>query len=85
MKFRLLVDLEVFEFIKTLHRAEQSLLYRRFRQIQESPTAFTDYHEYAEAGYRVDINICDRFAISFAVDHMDRHIKILEVAAPDRK
>lgn len=84
MKFRLLVDLEVFEFMKTLSRAEQSMLHRRFRQIQESPTAFTDYLEYAEAGYRMEISICDRFAISFAVDHLDRHIKILDITPADR-
>ena len=85
MKFRLLVDLEVFAFMKTLSRADQGLLQRRFRQIQESPTAYADHHAYANAGYRVEINICDRFAVSFAVDHLDRHIKILERASADRK
>jgi len=84
MKFRLLVDLEVFEFMTTLSRAEQKLLHRRFRQIQESPTAFTDFHEYAAAGYRLEISICDRFAIGFAIDHLDQHIKILSIALADK-
>lgn len=84
MKFRLLVDLEVFEFMKTLSRAEQRSLQQRFRQIQEFPTGFTDYHEYARAGHRMEISICDRFAISFAVDHLDRHIKILDITLADK-
>jgi hypothetical protein len=83
MKFRLLVDLEVFEFVKTLNRSEQRALQLRFRQIQEFPTGFTDFHEYAAAGYRTEISICDRFAISFAVDHLDRHIKILDITLAD--
>lgn len=83
MKFRLLVDLEVFEFIKTLPRAEQRTRHRRFRQIQEFPTGFTDYHEYATAGHRTEISICDRFAISFSIDHLDRQIKILDIALAD--
>jgi hypothetical protein len=83
MKFRLLVDLEVFEFMKTVSRAEQRLLLQRFRQIQERPTAFTDFHEYARAGHRVEISICDRFAISFAIDHLDRQIKILDITLAD--
>ena len=84
MKFRLLVDLEVFEFIKSLSRAEQLLLHRRLRQIQEFPTNFTDYHEYAAAGYRLEISICDRFAISFAIDHLDHQIKVMEIALADQ-
>ncbi len=84
MKFRLLVDWEVFEFMKTLSRAEQRLLHRRFRQIQHSPTSFTDYHEYSKAGHRVEISICDRFAISFAVDHLDWCIKILDITSADK-
>ncbi len=67
MKYRLLLDLEVFEFIKTLSRVEPRALHQRFRQLQEFSTGFTDYHEYAAAGHRTEINICDRFAISFAM------------------
>jgi hypothetical protein len=83
MKFRLLVDLDVFEFMKTLGRKEQRALRQRFHQIQEFPPGFTDYHEYAQAGHRVEISICDRFAISFAVDHLDRQIKILDITPAD--
>lgn len=84
MKFRLLVDLELFEFIETLNRAEQRTLHQRSRQIQEFPTGFTDFHEYAAVGHRTEISICDRFAISFAVDHLDRHIKILDITLADK-
>ena len=83
MKYRLLVDLEVFEFIARLGRPEQRMIHQRLRQIQEFPTGFTDYHEYAAAGHRVEISICDRFAISFAVDHLDRHIKVLDITLAD--
>ena len=85
MKFRLLVDVDVFAFIKTLPRVEQRTLDRRFRQIQELPTRFSDYHEYASAGHRVEISICDRFAISYTIDHLDRHVKILDIGPADRK
>ena len=84
MKYRLLLDLEVFEFIKTLSRAEQRALHQRFRQLQEFPTGFTDYHEYAAAGHQTEITICDRFAVSFAMDHLDRHIKILDITLADK-
>lgn len=84
MKFRLLVDIEVFEFIKALRHDEQRVLQRRFRQLQEFPTGFSDYHEYAPSGHRVEISICDRFAVNYAVDHLDRQVKILAITLADK-
>jgi hypothetical protein len=40
---RLLIDIEVLEFLRTLRRREQEDLLKRFREIAASPSRFSDF------------------------------------------
>jgi len=84
MKFRLFVDFDVAEFMITLTRTEQRALRKRFLEMQDFPTRYVDYHEHDHVGHRIEISICGRFAIKFWLDHLDKHIKVLEVSLADR-
>ena len=84
MKYRLLIDWEVIEFLEMLPRKDQRLLRNHFIAIQEHPSRFSDYTESDNAGRRVDIHICGKFAIKFWEDHTDKHVKILDVHPADQ-
>ena len=82
---RILIDLEVLEFLRTLRSAEQRDLLRRFRAIGSAPDSFTDYLESDASGRKVSVHVYGRFAIKFWDDFADRHVKILDVHRADRR
>jgi len=51
---RLLIDLEVFEFLRQLPRRDQETLLKRFREIAAFPSRFSDFSEPNAAGRRVE-------------------------------
>ncbi len=75
MKYRLLIDYEVIEFIESLPRKDQLLLRRSFITIQDFPGRHSDYVAYDGEGRRVDIHICGKYAIKFWEDSADKHLK----------
>lgn len=81
---RLLIDIEVFEFLRTLRQSEQIALLKRFREIAAFPSRYSDFVEYDSSGRRVDVHVLGKFAIKFWDDFADRHVKILEVHLADR-
>jgi hypothetical protein len=81
---RLLIDIEVFQFLRTLRQREQIALLKRFRDIAAFPSRYSDFVEYDSSGRRVDVHVLGKFAIKFWDDFADRHIKILEVHLADR-
>ena len=83
MKYRLLIDYEVIEFIEKLSRKDQQLLRSHLVAIQDYPGRYSDYDEHDSEGRRVDIHICGKYAIKFWKDHADKHIKILNVHFAD--
>ena len=80
---RLLIDIEVLEFLRTLRRREQEDLLKRFRAIGASPSQFSDFAERDSSGRRVDVHVAGKFAIKFWDDFADRHVKILDVHPAD--
>jgi hypothetical protein len=80
---RLLIDVEVFEFLRTLRKPQQEHLLKRFREIAASPSEFSDFVERDSAGRRVDVHVAGKFAIKFWHDFADRHVKILDVHLAD--
>ena len=80
---RLLIDIEILEFLRTLKRHEQEKLLRRFRDIAALPSGFSDFIERDSSGRRVDVHIFGNFAIKFWHDFADRHVKILDVHLAD--
>ncbi|HMP81200.1 MAG TPA: hypothetical protein PKA41_00665 [Verrucomicrobiota bacterium] len=80
---RLLIDIEVLEFLRTLRPKEQAHLLNHFREIAVFPSRFSDFVERDSAGRRVDVHIFGKFAIKFWDDFADRHVKILDVHLAD--
>ncbi len=81
---RLLIDIEVFEFLRTRPRQDQTMLLKRFREIAAFPSRYSDFVERDASGRRVDTHVCGRFAIKYWDDAADRHLKILDVHLADR-
>lgn len=82
---RLLIDIEVLEFLRTLRTGEQRSLLQRFREIGASPDRFADYPERDAVGRDVAVHVFGRFAIKFWDDFADRQVKILDVHPADRR
>lgn len=80
---RLLIDIEVLEFLRTLRQREQTALLGRFREIAAFPSRFADFVERDAAGRRIEVHVFGRFAIKFWDDFVDRHVKILDVHLAD--
>lgn len=81
---RLLIAIEVLDFLRTLRPSEQRGLLKRFREIAAFPSNYSDFVEHDSAGRRVDVHICGRFAVKYWDDFADRHVKVLDVHLADR-
>jgi hypothetical protein len=84
MKYRLLIDYEVIEFLERLPRKDQQLLRNRFLAIQDYPGKYSDCTDSDSTGRSIDIHICGKYAVKFWQDHADKHVKILDVHLADR-
>ena len=84
MKYRLLVDYSVIEFLETLPRNDQRRLRNCFVAIQNHPFQSSDYTEPDSTGRPLAIHICGKYAVKFWEDHADGHIKILDAHLADR-
>ncbi len=82
--WRLLVDIDVLDFLRTLSRRDQVELLKRFREIGDYPERFSDFTEQDSVGRRVDVHVLRKFAIKYWADFADRHVKILDVHLADQ-
>ncbi|HEX8311267.1 MAG TPA: hypothetical protein VF614_08125 [Chthoniobacteraceae bacterium] len=83
MSYRLLIDLEVFEFIAALPRPLQLKLRRRLGELQETPRRFADYQENDVIGRSIDVHVYAGFALYYWEDFADRQIKVLRIRRAD--
>ncbi len=81
---RLLIAIEVLDFLRTLRRREQEALLRRFRDIAEFPSNYRDFTEKDSTGRQVGVHVFGKFAIKFWDDFADRHVKVLDLHLADR-
>jgi hypothetical protein len=81
---RLLIAIEVLDFLRTLRRREQQDLLRRCREIAAFPSNFADFIEHDSTGRRLGVHVFGKFAIKFWDDFADRHVKILDLHLADR-
>jgi hypothetical protein len=81
---RLLIAIEVLDFLRTLKPREQRELLKRFRDIAAFPSKFSDFVEHDSSGRRVDVHVFGKFAVKFWNDFADRHVKILDLHLADR-
>ncbi len=85
MRFRLLIDLDVVDFMQTLPPPRRTALFARFRLIQQSPVNFSDYADRDATGRRVEVSVFDGLAIYYWVDHADAQVKILALVVADAR
>ena len=81
---RLLIAIEVLDFLRTLKQREQHDLLKCFRDIAAFPSKFSDFVEHDSSGRRVDVHVFGKFAIKFWDDFADRQVKILDLHLADR-
>jgi len=83
MSYRLLLDLEVVEFIAALPRRVQIQLRRRLGELQSSPERFADYQEPDPTGRLLHVHVHCGFALYYWEDFADRHVKVLRIRRAD--
>ena len=83
MKYRLLIAIEVLDFSQSLSKREQTALWKRFREMADTPHRFADYSETDSTQRRLDVHVHAGFAIFFWEDATDRHVKILQLSRAD--
>lgn len=81
---RLLIAIEVLDFLRILRRQEQQNLLGRFREIAAFPSNFADFTEFDSTGRRLGVHVFGNFAIKFWEDLADRQVKILDLHFADR-
>lgn len=81
---RLLIAVEVLDFLRPLSAREQRELLKRFREIAAAPASFTDFTEPDATGRRVGVHVFGKFAVKFWDDFADRHVKILDLHLADQ-
>lgn len=82
-EYRLLIDIDVIEFLRGRPRIEQEGLLRHFRAIADSPGHYYDYVETDSVGRRLGVHVFSTYAIRFWEDSADMHVKILEIESAD--
>jgi hypothetical protein len=75
MSYQLLIAIEVLDFTRSLPRREQQLLWKRFREIGETPHRFADYSEPDRTMRLLDVHLHAGFAVFYWEDAADRHVK----------
>ena len=83
MEFRLLMDLEVYDFLQTLPKRQRERLLGHFQKIKNFPGHYSDFIHQDEVGRRLDVSLVDGLAIFYWTDAADRHVKILSITAAD--
>lgn len=84
MQYRLLISIEVIEFMERLPSRTRRMLRNAIAVIGEDPLGRSDAEDYDEIGRLLQIAIVGDYALTYWVDQADRHIKILDVHATDR-
>jgi mRNA-degrading endonuclease RelE of RelBE toxin-antitoxin system len=84
MEYRLLISMEVVEFLERLPSRIRKALRNVIAAIGEDPMGRSDAADYDDTGRRLEIAIAGDFAFTYWIDDADRHGKILDVHAADR-
>jgi len=83
MDYRLLISIEVLEFVERLPRKTRLGLRAGFSQIGEDPLGISDGTGYDSIGRLVQIMIVGDYAMTYWIDDADRHVKILDIHSAD--
>jgi hypothetical protein len=77
------LDVEVVEYLERADSRRRVAVWKRLREIADSPDRFADYHERDERGRDLAVHIFQDHAILYWDDFADRHLKVLEITAAD--
>lgn len=84
MDYGLLVSMDVLEFIERLPRRTRLGLRAGMIDIGNDPTGLSDATDYDSTGRMVQITVIGDYALTYWIDHADRHVKILDIHSADR-
>ncbi len=84
MNYRLLIALEVIEYLESLPTRHRRRLRSAIESIHRNPRGSSDASETDATGRPVQIHIVDDFALVYWIDDADQHIKVLDLHAADR-
>jgi mRNA-degrading endonuclease RelE of RelBE toxin-antitoxin system len=83
MDYRLLISIEVVEFLERLPSKTRKNLRNAIAAIGGDPLAMTDAADFDDTGRHLQIAIIGDFALTYWIDDADRHVKILDIHAAD--
>ena len=84
MAYRLLISIEVVEFIERLPLRTRRALRNVIAATGRVPLEMSDAEDYDGTGRLLQIAIVGDYALTYWVDDADRHVKIPDVHAADR-
>jgi len=84
MRYRLLIAIEVVEFLERLPSKTRKDLRNAIAAIGGDPISMADAADYDDTGRQLQIAIIGDFALTYWIDDADRHVKILDAHAADR-
>jgi mRNA-degrading endonuclease RelE of RelBE toxin-antitoxin system len=84
MSYRLLISIEVVEFVERLPNQPRSAIRSLIEAIGTDPLGRSDAEDYDDIGRLLQIAIIGDYALMYWIDDADRHVKILDIHAADR-
>jgi mRNA-degrading endonuclease RelE of RelBE toxin-antitoxin system len=84
MTYRLLISMEVVEFLEKLPSRTRKTLRNTIASIGDDPLAMSDAADFDDTGRHLQIAIIGDFALTYWIDDADRHVKILDIHGADR-
>ena len=84
MNYKLLIAVDVLEFIERLPRKTRLGIRASILEIGDSPVQLSDATEYDSIGRMVQITVVGEYALIYWIDDADQHVKILDIHSADR-
>jgi mRNA-degrading endonuclease RelE of RelBE toxin-antitoxin system len=84
MNYRLLIAMDVVEFLERLPSRTRKSIRNSIAAIGNEPLAMSDAADFDDTGRQLQIAIIGDFALTYWIDDADRHVKILDIHAADR-
>jgi mRNA-degrading endonuclease RelE of RelBE toxin-antitoxin system len=84
MNYRLLISIDVVEFVERLPARLRKPIRATFAAIAEAPLGCSEANDYDDTGRVLHIAIVGDFALMYWIDDADGHVKILDIHAADR-
>lgn len=84
MDYRLLISMEVVEFLERLPSRTRKTLRSAIVFTGDDPLGQSDAADFDEGGRRLQITIVADFALIYWIDNADGHVKILDIHGADR-